>query len=84
MSERTTLTLDDDIVSLLNREQKKTRRPLKQLVNEALRRGLLQLQQPKASKKEYKLNAASLGRCYLSNLDDISNALAVAEGENFR
>lgn len=37
---RTTLTLDPDVVRMLDEEVHRRRRPLKQIVNEALRRGL--------------------------------------------
>ena len=37
---RTTLTLDPDVVRLLEQEVHRARKPLKQVVNEALRRGL--------------------------------------------
>lgn len=37
---RTTLTLDPDVVKLLEDEQHRARKPFKQVVNDALRRGL--------------------------------------------
>ncbi len=37
---RTTLTLDDDIAALLKREARMSGQPFKQVVNDALRRGL--------------------------------------------
>ena len=37
---RTTLTLDDDVARMLDEEAHKQRRPFKQVVNDALRRGL--------------------------------------------
>jgi hypothetical protein len=37
---RTTLTIDPDVEKLLEQEIARSRRPLKQVVNEALRRGL--------------------------------------------
>jgi hypothetical protein len=38
---RTTLTLDPDVAKLLEEEVHRQRKPTKQVVNEALRRGLL-------------------------------------------
>lgn len=38
---RTTLTLDDDVVALLKQRARQTGRPFKQVVNDALRSGLL-------------------------------------------
>ncbi len=37
---RTTLTIEPDVESLLEQEVQRSRKPLKQVVNEALRRGL--------------------------------------------
>jgi hypothetical protein len=37
---RTTLTLDPDVVALLEQEGRRLRKPFKQIVNEALRRAL--------------------------------------------
>jgi hypothetical protein len=37
---RTTLTLEPDVAKLIEREAHRQRKPIKQIVNEALRRGL--------------------------------------------
>jgi len=37
---RTTLTLDPDVVAMLSQETHRRRRPYKQVVNDAIRRGL--------------------------------------------
>jgi hypothetical protein len=37
---RTTLTIDPDVEKLLDQEMQRSRKPFKQVVNEALRRGL--------------------------------------------
>jgi hypothetical protein len=47
---RTTLTIDPDVESLLEHEVQRSRKPLKQVVNEALRRGLT-----RANAKPHKL-----------------------------
>jgi hypothetical protein len=41
---RTTLTIDDDLVAILQRESRRKGLPFKQLVNAALRRGLTEEQ----------------------------------------
>jgi hypothetical protein len=38
---RTTLTLDDDVLEMARRRAREQERPLKDVVNEALRRGLV-------------------------------------------
>ncbi len=81
---RTTLTLDDDVAALLERLRRKGRRRLRDLVNEGLRRGLAQLAAPPPRGDGYRTPAVDLGRCLVGNLDDVSEALAVSEGEDHR
>lgn len=80
---RTTLTLDDDVARLLERARKRRGVSLKELVNEALREGLARLEAPRSPRKRYATKAVSLGRCLLDNVDDVAEALAVADGERF-
>lgn len=44
---RTTLTLDDDLAVMLKREAEATRRPFRDVVNEAIRRGLVESAVPR-------------------------------------
>lgn len=81
---RTTLTIDDDVVALLLRLQKSEKKTFKQLVNDALRQGLKQMQSRTPRGKRYHTDTADLGRCFLGNLDDVAEVLAVAEGERFK
>jgi hypothetical protein len=57
---------------------------LKQVVNEALRRGLRQMAEPDRRRTPYQTASVSLGRCLVGSLDDVADALAAAEGEAFR
>lgn len=81
---RTTLTLDSDVSALLERLRKDKKVNFKILVNEALRRGLQEMIKPSRRGKPYHTKSVSLGRCLIGNLDDISETLAVAEGEDFK
>ena len=56
---RTTLTLDPDVGKLLEQEVQRSRRPMKQVVNEALRRGLTRPATP-SSKVELKVHDSRL------------------------
>ena len=80
---RTTLTLDDDVAGLVRREQARTEKPLKKLVNEALRIGLLQAAVRKR-RAHYRTHAVQVGRCLIGSLDKIAKVLAVAESETFK
>jgi len=78
---RTTLTLDKDVAAALERQRKAR---LKTVVNEALRQGLGQMASPAPARRAPRTRAVSLGRCLASNIDNVSEALAIAEGESFR
>ena len=82
---RTTLSLDEDVAAALERVRKARKAPLKQVVNDALRRGLEQMASPRpASRKPFRTRPVSLGRCLVGNVDNISEVLAVAEGDTFK
>ena len=81
---RTTLTLEDDVAKLLLRVRQSQRASLKAVVNEALRRGLLQLSGPARPRRRFETKTANLGDCLIGNVDDVAEALAVAEGDAFR
>ena len=82
---RTTLSLDEDVAAALERVRKARKAPLKQVVNDALRRGLEQMASPPpVSRKPFRTRPISLGRCLVGNVDNISEVLAVAEGETFK
>jgi hypothetical protein len=78
---RTTLTLDDDVAALLERVLARRKDGLKAVINEALRYGLRQLGTPPERRTAYQTPSVDTGRCLLPNVDDIAEALAVAEGD---
>ena len=81
---RTTLTLDPDVAALAQRMQQLHGRSFKAIVNEALRRGLRAMAAPSVRQVVHSTPAVDLGRCLAGSLDDVAEALAVAEGERFR
>ena len=81
---RTTLTLDPDVAALLERVRQARDATLKDVVNEGLRRGLKQMSDPAPEVARCRTEAVSLGRCLIGDLDNVAEALAVAEGEAFR
>jgi hypothetical protein len=81
---RTTLTLDDDVARLLERTRRRRGGSLKQIINDALRAGLARLEAPRAPRKRHATKQVSLGRCLLDNVDDVAEALTVADGERHR
>jgi hypothetical protein len=81
---RTTLTLDDDVAAALERLRKSRDASLKQLVNEALRRGLEEMRGRPKRREPMQTRSVALGRVRVSGIDDIGEALAIAEGEIFK
>ena len=81
---RTTLTLDDDVAAALERLRRSRQTSLKALVNEALREGLRQMRTRRGRREPFRTEAVSLGRLRIGSIDDVAEALAVAEGESFR
>jgi len=81
---RTTLTLDPDVARLIEEAREETNRSLKEIVNDALRRGLVRADPPPIPQKAYETHPIDLGRCRFPDLDDVAGALAAAEGDYFR
>ena len=77
---RTTLTLDDDVAAKLKAEARREGRPLRAVVNEALRRGLSQRRAADA-RQRFKVTARDLGKMRPGlSLDNIAEILDQAEG----
>jgi Arc/MetJ family transcription regulator len=81
MMMRTTLTLDDDVAASLERLRRSQKLSLKQLVNEALRRGLDDIGRRRKRRERVQTRAVALGRMRVVSIDNIAEALA---GENFK
>ena len=81
---RTTLTLDDDVATQLERFRLAHKATLKGVVNELLRRGFGAMASPTPRRRAFRTRSASLGQCLLPSIDDVSETLAIAEGESFR
>ena len=81
---RTTLTLEPDVAAALERLQRDAGLTLKGAVNQALRLGLRAMEAPVTSRAPYRTPSTSLGKCLIGSLDDVAEALAMGEGEDFR
>jgi hypothetical protein len=81
---RTTITIEDDVAKLLENVRRARNSSLKVVINQALRQGLRDMTKPPRPGKAYETRSVSLGRCKLANLDDISEVIAVAEGDTFK
>jgi hypothetical protein len=78
---RTTLTLEPDVAALLSRVQKARKSGLKDTVNDALRRGRRDMAGGNKPRPRYAMKTYDPGECLLPSLDNVAEALAIAEGE---
>jgi hypothetical protein len=81
---RTTLTLDDDVAAAIERLRRARNVNLKDIVNDALRKGLSDLSTRPKQREPFQTQVVALGRMRLPSIDNISESLAVAEGEAFK
>jgi hypothetical protein len=81
---RTTLTIDDDVAVALDRLRRERDARLKELVNEALRRGLREMVARPRQRRPFRTRSVALGRLRIAGIDNLAEALAIAEGEDFR
>ena len=76
---RITLTLDADVAALLKRVLTGRNQRVQVVVDEALRQGLGLLGAAPEQKAAYRTPSVDTGRCFLPNVDNISQVLAVGE-----
>lgn len=81
---RTTLTIEEDVAAALERLRKTRNDSMKDLINEALRRGIKEMTGKPKRRERFETRSVSLGRPRLANVDNIAEVLAIAEGEDFR
>lgn len=81
---RTTLTLDDDVAVLIAALRRKQGTSFKDVVNEALRRGLKDMTVPPKQHPPFRTRSVSAGRVLIGSIDNIAEVLAIAEGEDFK
>ena len=80
---RTTLTLDDDVAVQIELLRRARAASLKDIVNEALRRGLKEMDGPEKKRKPFRTQASHMGEP-LINLDNVAEVLAYIEGEDHK
>ena len=81
---RTTLTIDDDVAAALARLQRAQDKSLKEVVNETLRRGLKAESATTKPRKPFRTRSVSLGPALIGDIVSVSEAIAIAEGEDHR
>jgi hypothetical protein len=79
---RTTLSLDDDVARLLNKESRKSGASFKEVVNHFLRRGLMASKQP--AQKPFVVAPRKMGLPPGLTYDNIEQLLEALEGPAHR
>ena len=80
---RTTLTIDEDVATLLQKEMRRTGQPLKVTVNALLRSGLRQAAAP-AKPKPFKIRTRKLGLPKEWTSGSVSELIEMLEGPGYR
>jgi hypothetical protein len=78
---RTTLTIDDDIATRLERLRRERDASLKDIINDALRRGLREMTLPSKPRAPFRTMSVDLGPPLLPNIDNIVEVLSIIEGD---
>ena len=81
---RTTIDLDADLSIEIDRIAQSQGRTKKEVIHDLLRRGLASPEESRTSDARFATRARDLGECRLPGIDDISEVLAVSEGEAFK
>jgi hypothetical protein len=81
---RTTLTIDDDIVAMIERLRRSRDTSLKEIINEALRRGIKEMSTPTKRRGTFRTRSVDLGTLQVPSLDNVAEVVAIAEGETFK
>ena len=79
---RTTLSLDDDVAAALERVRTARQENWKTVVNDVLRKGLEQIDQPSPTPRRFVTKTVDLGGCLFPNIDNVWDVIAEAEGED--
>ena len=80
---RTTLTLDDDVANLLQKEIRRTGQPLKTTVNHLLRSGLQQAAAP-VKQPKFRVIAKRIGLPKEWTSGSVSELIEMLEGPGYR
>jgi hypothetical protein len=80
---RTTLTIDDDVASLLKKEMRRTGAPLKVTVNALLRSGLQQVASPQKP-RSVRIKTRKLGLPKEWTSGSVSELIEMLEGPRYK
>jgi len=79
-----TLIIDDDVLAALEQFRRDRNAALEEVVNEALRRGLREMEAQPKPHMPFRTMSVDCGTPLIANIDNVAEVLAVIEGEAFR
>ena len=79
-----TLIIDDDVLATLEQFRRDRNATLEEVVNEALRRGLREMEAQPKPPMPFRTMSVDCGTPLIANIDNVAEALAIIEGEAFR
>ena len=81
---RTTITIDDDVFKQIESLAEAQQRSRRDVLNDTLRRGIRAVRQETGERARFTTRSKDLGQCLIPSLDNVSEVLAVAEGDDFK
>lgn len=80
---RTTLTLEPDVAAEIEKLRRQKGVALKDIVNEAMRRGLAEMARPQ-KRKPFKLKTFDCGAPLLHDVDNVAEVLDMLDSDDFK
>ena len=81
---RISITIEDDVAAALKRLGKTRHLKFQALVNLVLRESIKAMMAPLKRRRIFQTRSVDLGPCRTDNVDNVGEALAIAERESFR
>jgi hypothetical protein len=81
---KTTLTIDNDVLAALDQFRRCRNGTLEEIVNEALRRGLREMEAQSKPRKPFRTMSVDCGAPLIANIDNVAEVLAIIEGEDYK
>jgi len=81
---QTILTIDDDVAAKLESLGRDRNVSLDNIANEALRRGLRNMDEQSKPREPFRTKSVDCGTPLISNIDNVAEVLAIIEGDAFK
>jgi hypothetical protein len=79
-----TLIIEGDVLAALEQFRRDRNATLEEVVNEALRRGLREMEAQPKPRMPFRTMSVDCGTPLIANIDNVAEVLAVIEGEDYK